>query len=119
MKPKELLEHAVTFAFYPAGAKYDEVNGRNFRVTVERRGTGDAWALVHMGDVWNGEDWVYESLPSNRTDEFKAETRFPLMFAVEMANKLVEQITINGFTYSQWQERFAAMEAAEAAANKG
>lgn len=119
MTPEELLEHAVSFALYPAGAKDDEINGRNFRVTVERRGTGDAWAVVHMGDVWDGSEWVYEALPSNRTDEFKAKTRFPLGVAVEIASKLVEQISVNGFTYSQWQERFSAMDAAEASKNKG
>lgn len=110
MTPEELVDHAISFAFYPAGAKEDDVNGMNFRITVERRGIGDAWAIKHFGDCWDGEDWVYESLPSSRTDEFKAKARFPLETAVELARKFVDTIVINGATYAQWQAKFAAMD---------
>lgn len=115
MTPEELLEHAISFAFYPSGAKEDEINGSNFRIGVERRGLGDTWAVTHLGECWDGEDWVYESLPSNRTDEFKAKTRFPLTTAIELANRLVDTVVVNGATYAQWEARFAAMDAAAAA----
>ena len=107
MTPEELLNHAVSFAFYPTGSPEDDINRSTFRISVERRGIGDAWAVVHMGEVWDGNCWVYEHIPSERTDEFKARTRFPLMTAVEIATRLVDEVVVNGGTYAQWMERFS------------
>lgn len=50
----------------------------------------DSWAVIRGrfmdgGMVWHATDgWVYEPSPSNRTDEFKRDTRFPLAEAADI-----------------------------------
>lgn len=58
------------------------VTGTDIRVST--RGD-DRWAITDGGSVWNGEKFEYEPLPSNRTDEFKARTRFDLRTALRLA----------------------------------
>ena len=118
MTPEELLEHAMVFTFTPVEIDDQVLNRNDFRLNVERRGLGDSWAVVHFGEVWDGKQWVYENIPSNRTDEFKALTRFPLATAVDLAVQLVETVTVNGATYAQWWDRFAAKKAAETEKDK-
>lgn len=44
------------------------------------------WAVTQHGCVLNTEfEWEYEPLPSSRTDEFKARTRFPIGEALKRA----------------------------------
>lgn len=46
----------------------------------------DAWAIVNAGCCLNTEgEWEVEPMPSNRTDEFKARTRFPIAEAMQRA----------------------------------
>jgi hypothetical protein len=67
--------------------RYEIVYGRHHsdRVCIESRGD-DLWAIVRLGLVLNqdGEE-EYEPLPSNRSDEFIARTRFTLFEAVPRA----------------------------------
>jgi hypothetical protein len=47
-------------------------------ISISWRGEG-AWAVCDMGLVLNHDgDWEYEPTPSNRTEEFKARTRYSL-----------------------------------------
>lgn len=105
MNEKELLKHATDFAFYPEGAEKDEVNGRYYRVTVSKR-SEDKWAVIFFNECWHQkeQDWVYESLPSNRTEEFTENTRFSLETAVSIAVEMTEKLVVNGRTYAQWLE---------------
>ena len=87
--PLHLLAHATEFTF-PADAP--PVPGS---VKVQRRydaPSSDSWAITRLFDVWDGQAWVYEPQPSNRTDDFKRRTRFPLSEAVAIAQQLADQI---------------------------
>lgn len=112
MEAQALLKHATEFAFYPEGAEADEINGSHHCIRVSRRSEG-RWAVLHMGDCWDGEDWVYESSPSNRTKSFKKKARFDLETAINLATSMVETVKVNGRTYSQWQEHFQKLDAAK------
>ena len=117
MDAQELLKHATEFTFYPEGAKNDEINGDHHKITVTERSPG-RWAVIHMGQCWDGEDWDYEASPSNRTDAFKKKTRFSLEKAIELASGMVETVLVNGRTYSQWQEHFKGVIAWEESRKK-
>jgi len=101
MTPEELLQHATEFSFLPPGLERTDPNARYFEVKASRRGEGK-WAVVCMGEVWDGEYWVYESLPSNRTEEFIAKARFPLEEAVQIAQAATETVKLVGFTYAEF-----------------
>lgn len=113
MDINKLFTHATEFAFYPKGAEHDNINGHHHCIRVAKRSPGK-WAVLHMGQCWNGEDWVYEGSPSGRTDEFKSQTRFTFDEAVAIALSKVETQTVNGRTYAQWQEHFQALDEAKA-----
>ena len=58
------------------------------KLSVEWR-NDDLWAVTDCGSVLSSDgEWVFEPLPSRRTDEFKARTRFDRDTAFEMARKL-------------------------------
>jgi hypothetical protein len=58
------------------------------KLSVEWR-DDDLWAVTDCGSVLSSDgEWVFEPLPSRRTDEFKARTRFDRETAIEMARKL-------------------------------
>lgn len=102
-----LLAHASEFIFYPTGAKAGDQEASHFAIRVSLRSEGK-FAVVHMGNCWNGKTWEYESLPSHRTEEFIASTRFERDDAIRQALALVDTITLNGRTWAQWLEHFAA-----------
>lgn len=105
MEPLELLKHATEFVFKPTVAEgEEEVEAmRHFRVYVQYRSPGK-YAVVWMNEVWNGEEFVYENLPSNRTDKFVKETRFSLERAVSIASAIPDKLVMNGRTYREWYE---------------
>lgn len=107
--PELLLDHATEFTFYPSGAASEDMDAHHFAIQVSRRSEG-RFAIVHGSQCWNGTTWEYESLPSHRTEEFIASTRFDRDDAVRQALELVDAIKINGFTWRQWLEHFAANE---------
>lgn len=56
-------------------------------IFIENRGP-DIWAIVKDGMVLNNQGvWEHEPIPSNRSDEFIARTRFPLSEAWEIVAK--------------------------------
>lgn len=103
----DLLEHATSFVFTPAGTDRTNPDTRPFRVTVEWRG-GDTWAVIWMGECWNGTGWEWEPSSSNREDDFLARTRFSLDEACAHARALPDTLMPNGATYTQWQAVKAA-----------
>jgi hypothetical protein len=106
MKPEELLAHATTFSFLPPGLERTDPNAKYFEVTVERRSEG-RWAVINLGQAWDGEDWVYESLPSSREDEFLKKARFSLEEAVEIAQASTLTVKGLGFPYEEFVVRNA------------
>lgn len=117
MTPEELLQHATEFSFLPPGMDRSDPHARYFDVQVSRRSEGK-WAVVSMGQVWcDGEwaheKWVYEALPSNRTEEFIASTRFPLEEAIEIAQKATETVTHVGFNYAEFLVRMEQLKKKE------
>lgn len=107
----DLLEHATEFVFTPAGTDRNDPDTRHFRVYVSWRG-GDTWAVVWMGECWNGSDWEYEPLNSSRGDHFLARTRFAVEEACAMAEGLADKVGPNGLTWALRQARKAAAQAA-------
>ena len=76
MTPDHMLSLATQFTLH--------VPGRG-EIIIEKRGE-NSWAISDRFDVLdrNG-NWRYEPLPSSRTEEFIAETRFTLEDAFERA----------------------------------
>lgn len=76
----------------------DHIDAYHFTLRVVYRGK-DRWAVVDgpwcLDADGNSE---YESLPSNRTDEFLAVHRFDLDTALNIARKYAPKMRINGFT---------------------
>lgn len=103
MEPLDLLAHATEFAFYPTGCEPGNPDARYYIVRVARKGQ-DRWAVMWMGECWNGSDWEYEPLPSNRPDDFLDRCRFPLDDAVRIAAALPDTLVMNGRTWAQIQE---------------
>jgi hypothetical protein len=78
------------------------INRRHFTLYVEWRG-GDTWAVTTGFHECLGSDgaWSYESLPSERTDEWIAAHRFDLETALKLAQKAAPGVTVNGWTAAQ------------------
>ena len=77
------------------------VNRYHYEITVEFRGPG-SWAVLHSGYCLGVDgDWDYESIPSERADEWKAAHRFPLDRALELAKAAAPGMTANGWTVEQ------------------
>ncbi|WP_141576064.1 hypothetical protein [Actinomadura sp. WMMA1423] len=76
----------------------DNVNARHFSLYVEYRGR-DRWA-VSDGFLCLGNDgeWEYESIPSERADEWLATHRFDLDTALNLARAAAPKVTVNGYT---------------------
>lgn len=105
MEPSELLKHATEFVFKPFVAEgEEEVEAlRHFKVYVQYRSPGK-YAVSWMGEVWNGKEFIYENLPSSRTEKFLKNTRFSLDEAIAIAAPLPDKLIINGKTYREWYE---------------
>ncbi len=70
----------------------------HFEITVEWRGDG-RWAVMHMGYCLGTDgDWEYESIPSERRDEWLATHRFDLDTALRLAKEAAPKVTVNGWT---------------------
>lgn len=107
MNDAELLSRATEFTFLPAGASPGEPDVDIFSVKVTWRGP-DLWAVQWMGQCYGPDGWVYEPSPSNRTKTFLATHRYTAERAVELAQSLVETISINGSTWADAEARRAA-----------
>lgn len=71
---------------------------RHFEITVEYRGN-DLWAVCYYGECANAAgEWDYESVPSERADEWLKTHRFFLGEAMVLAKKLAPRVEVNGRT---------------------
>ncbi|MEU6057959.1 hypothetical protein [Streptomyces sp. NPDC047097] len=78
----------------PAG----DINYSVFVLAVEWRG-GDRWAVVRHRECLAADgNWSWESLPSEREDEWLAKHRFDLDTALALAREHAPRIWVNGHT---------------------
>lgn len=76
----------------------DNINAPHFSLSVEYRGRS-LWAVVRHGSCLNSAgQWSYESIPSEREDEWLADHRFDLDTALKLAKEAAPHVTVNGFT---------------------
>lgn len=75
------------------------IDAGHFTVTVEYRGR-DRWAVLQRGRwcLSTTGEWGYESIPSERTDEWLAAHRFDLDTALRLAREQAPRMTVNGHT---------------------
>lgn len=80
------------------GLPEDDVNVSAWSLSIEWRGPGDLWAVVHMGKCLSTSGkWHYEPLPSSRTTFWKSKHRFSLERAKALALKAYPKLVINGY----------------------
>lgn len=95
----------------------ESVDAHYWAITVSRKSFG-RWAVGDRMDVFDVNGVAeYESLPSERTEAFKARFRHDLLTAVDVAFKVAETVTCAGRTpeqFTEWyRERVAKKENAE------
>ena len=79
----------------------DDINCPYFVVTVETRGSG-RWAVVRNRQCLGADgEWSWESIPSEREDEWLATHRFDLETATRLAVETAPGISVNGMTAAQ------------------
>ena len=73
-------------------------NHHSYALTVQYRGD-DRWAVLHVGYCLGSDgEWDYESIPSERRDDWLATHRFPFDEAVRLAVKAAPKVDVNGWT---------------------
>ncbi|MGY0065155.1 hypothetical protein ACWY4P_53540 (plasmid) [Streptomyces sp. LZ34] len=83
----------------------DDHNGALFNLAVEYRGRG-LWAVVRLKQCLNASgQWSYESIPSEREDDWLAEHRFDLDTALKLAKEAAPHVTVNGRTAAEARAR--------------
>jgi hypothetical protein len=74
------------------------INYMSYAITVAYRGRG-LWAVTrHRMCLDKDGDWGWESIPSERTDEWLAENRFTRAEALRLAKLEAPKVVVNGFT---------------------
>ena len=84
--------------FYVTGLPDDNEDAFTWMLTIEWRGPGDLWAVMHHGRCLATDrvTWDMEPSPSNRDDDWKATHRFPWEQAVDHAVNALPKLVING-----------------------
>ena len=103
------LVHATRFEFsdLPEG----DFNRPVWTVAAEHRG-GDRWAVIRLGHCLGADgDWDYESIPSEREDEWLAGHRFDRDTALRLAEENSHSVTVNGLTAADMLARHNTQEA--------
>jgi hypothetical protein len=76
----------------------DDINRSAFTIDVEYRGH-DRWAVVRHRQCLNAAgEWSYESIPSEREEEWLAAHRFDLATAQQLAKQAAPHLIVNGRT---------------------
>lgn len=79
----------------------DDINYPFHTVAVEDRGN-DRWAVVrHRQCLGADGEWSWESIPSEREDEWLASHRFDLDAALDLAREAAPGVTVNGVTAAE------------------
>lgn len=82
-----------------------DINRPSFAINVSYRGEG-RWAVVRHRQCMNAKgEWSWESIPSEREDEWLAEHRFDRMTALQLARKAAPHIVVNGQTAIEAYQR--------------
>ncbi|MFI9344973.1 hypothetical protein ACIG0D_27460 [Streptomyces sp. NPDC052773] len=82
-----------------------DINRLSFTINVEYRG-GDRWAVVRHRQCMNAQgEWSWESVPSEREDEWLAEHRFDLDTALRLAKQAAPHVVVNGHTAAEAYRR--------------
>lgn len=85
----------------------DDMDAHLWALAVEYRGRG-RWAVRHHGQCLGRDgSWSYESIPSERRDEWLVEHRFPLEEALALAKQHAPLVRINRFTAADYLARQA------------
>ena len=81
----------------------DDINSHVYEITVEYRGR-DRWAVLR-GRQCLGTDgaWSWESIPSEREDEWLDAHRFDLDTALRLAKEAAPHVVVNGRTAAQFR----------------
>lgn len=86
----------------------DDINSSAFQIVVAYRGRG-LWAVSrHRRCLGRSGEWDWESMPSERADEWLAEHRFPLAEALRLAREELPKLRVNGMTAAEvqaWAEK--------------
>jgi hypothetical protein len=107
----DLLAHATTFMFAPAGTDRADMETRHFRVKAEWRG-GDRWVISHWLGLWNGSDWEDEPTNSSQDNAFRTRTGFTREEACALAQQLADTVEVDGFAWVGWKARLDTARAA-------
>lgn len=76
----------------------DNINHGHMSITVAYRGRG-LWAVSrHRMCLGRDGEWDWESIPSERTDEWLADHRFTRREALKLARQEAPNLTVNGHT---------------------
>ncbi|MFG3046295.1 hypothetical protein ACGFZR_15365 [Streptomyces sp. NPDC048241] len=76
----------------------DDINRHVFTINVEYRGDG-RWAVVRHQRCLNAAgEWSWESIPSEREDDWLAAHRFDETTALRLAREAAPHIVVNGHT---------------------
>jgi hypothetical protein len=76
----------------------DNINAGSFAITVVYRGRG-LWAVSRLGRCLGSDgEWDFESVPSERRDEWLATHRFDEATALRLAVEQAPKVTVNGWT---------------------
>ncbi len=90
---------AYAVSMWPEGE--ETVNTSGWTIKVEARGHGK-WAVLHSGQCLGTDgEWDWESIPSDRSDEWLATHRFDLDTALDLAQEAAPRVVINGMTPAQ------------------
>ncbi|UJV42044.1 hypothetical protein [Streptomyces sp. AMCC400023] len=75
-----------------------DINRPVYTINVENRGN-DQWAVVRHRQCMNASgEWSWESIPSEREDEWLVEHRFDRETALKLAKQAAPHLVVNGHT---------------------
>lgn len=108
---KQILAHASDFDFYPKNSVSNDDERKHFRITVSRVNR-NKFNVYFGAQVWNGVNWAWFQQWSSvdRLINLKKHA-YTLDEAIAIALEQVEKVKVNGFTYDEWQQSFADIEA--------
>lgn len=94
----DLPVHTTATTYTVSALPLDHPENGHFSITVEWRGEG-RWAVCRFRQCLdaNGE-WDYESIPSEREDDWLDAHRFGLDTALRLAQQAAPTIRVNGYS---------------------
>lgn len=96
--PIEVRTEPIEYMVTAVSDRVSEAFGDGFTIRVVRR-SEDRWAVLRWSRCLGADgEWDYESIPSERTDEWKATHRFDLDTALRLAQEAAPKVTVNGWT---------------------